>query len=91
MGVDDTYSTGTGISNKKWVELDAEYNLLLEIKHPKNEIWDNVDKDTVDVRESGASFDDDEEEDDDGGEYYEFDSNNKRRHINRSDTMKNIY
>jgi len=51
-------------------QLDAEYEVLLEIKQHKNSIRENDDEDNVDVGESDASVDadidaDDDNEDDD--------------------------
>ena len=70
MDDDDTYADGTGISKDKWFELDAKYNLRLEIKQHTNAIIDNDDEDTVDVGKSGDPFDanvDDDNDDDESG------------------------
>jgi len=65
MDDDDLYNDEGDISNADFFQLDAEYDVLLEIKQHKNAIWDNNDKDNVDVGESDDSVDADAEADDD--------------------------
>ena len=68
MDDNDPYDDDTGISTDEYFQLDAEYDVLLEIKQHKKAIRDNDDKDIVDVGESGASFDTDVDDDDDNND-----------------------
>ena len=52
MDEDDPYNDDDDISNANFFQLDAEYDVLLEIKQHKNAIRDNDDEDNVDVGES---------------------------------------
>ena len=54
---DDPYNDDDDISNADFFQLDAEYDVLQEIKQHKNVLRDNDDEDNVEVGESEASSD----------------------------------
>ena len=70
MDDDDPYNDDTGISNKIWLEMEAEHDLLLEIKqqlHGQNNKDNNDDEDTA-VGDSGTAFAIDCDDDNDDGD-----------------------
>ena len=60
MDDDDPYDDDTGISNKEWLETEAEYDLLIEqplcsrVNKDKNDDKEEVDEETV-VGDNGAN------------------------------------
>ena len=64
MDDDDPYKDDSDISTKEYLHLDAEYDVIQEIKQHKNAIRDNDDKDIVDV-ESSAPGNNDVDDDND--------------------------
>jgi len=61
---DDPYKDDSGISTNEYFQLDAEYDVLLEIKQHKKAIRDNDDKDFVDVGSSAPGNNDVDDDND---------------------------